>query len=54
MSFLLVPVDDGREYTCQVAMRFDFVQLAGVNQPRDDSPILRSRIVPSEECILPL
>jgi len=35
-------VDDGCDDTGQVAMRLDFVQLAGLDERREHGPVLRT------------
>lgn len=40
--FLLMAVDDGCDDTGQVAMRLDFVQLAGLDERREHGPVLRT------------
>ena len=47
-------VDDGCEDAGQVAMWFDKVQFAGLDERREHGPVLRSGIVASKECVLTL
>jgi hypothetical protein len=51
---LFVSIDDGCEDAGQVAVRFDLVQFAGLDQRREHGPVLRSSIVTGEECVLSL
>lgn len=46
---LFVPACDGFQDTGQIAMGLDPVEFAGLDQRRDDGPVLRSGIVASEE-----
>lgn len=46
--------DDGGERGGQVSQRLDGIELASFDERGDDCPVLRSRIVPSKECVLPI
>jgi hypothetical protein len=51
---LFVSVDDGCEDTGQVAVRFDFVQFAGLDQRREHGPVLCASVVDREGCVFTL
>ena len=51
---LFVSVDDGCEDAGQVAVRFDLVQLAGLDQRREHGPVLCASVVAREERVLSL
>ena len=51
---LLMAVDDGCEDAGQVAVSFDFVELAGLNERREHCPVLGTCIVTGEERVLSL
>lgn len=52
--FLFVAADDGREDSGYVAMRFDFVQLSGLDERRKHGPVLGACIVACEERVFAL
>ena len=47
-------VDDGGERSGQISQRIDGIELAGLDQRRDDRPVLGSGIMARKECILPV
>ncbi len=47
---LLVSVHDGSECGAQVGQRIDGIELAGLDQRGDDRQVLRSCVMPCEEC----
>jgi hypothetical protein len=49
-----VAVDDPGEYVGQVAERLDVVQLARLDQRRDDGPVLGAAVRAREEGVLPV
>ena len=51
---LFVSIDDGCEDAGQVAVRFDLVQLAGLDQRREHGPVLCASVVAREECVFTL
>ena len=48
---LFVSASNGCQDARQVAMGFDPVEFAGLNQGRDDGPVLCARIMTREECV---
>jgi hypothetical protein len=46
---LFVSRGDGCHGTSQIAMRFNPIEFAGLDQRRDDGPVLRAGIVTCEE-----
>ncbi|MFT6105735.1 MAG: hypothetical protein ACJA1E_002169 [Paracoccaceae bacterium] len=44
-------VDDGREDTCDVAVRFGFVELTGLDERRKHGPVLCASIVTGENAL---
>ena len=51
---LFVSVDDGCEDAGQVAVRFDLVQFAGLDQRREHGSVLCASVVAREECVFTL
>jgi hypothetical protein len=51
---LLVTVDDGSEDAGEIAVRFDVVQFAGLDERRDHSPVLRTGIMTGKERVFAL
>jgi hypothetical protein len=47
-------VDDGRENSGQVAVRFDIVEFAGLDERREHGPVLGASAVAREERVLTL
>ena len=47
-------VDDGGQRGGQVGLRIDGIEFAGLDERGDDGPVLRTRIVPGKECVLPI
>ncbi len=47
-------VDDGCKDAGQVAMRFDLVQFAGLDERREHGPVLCASVVTREERVLSL
>ena len=52
--FLLMPFDNGCEDTGYVAVRLDFVELAGLDERREHGPVLGACIVTCEEHVFAL
>jgi len=46
---LFVPACDGCQDTRQISMRFDAIEFAGLDQGRDDGPVLSAGIMSGEE-----
>ena len=44
-------VHNGYECVCQISMRIDVGELAGLDQGGDDTPVYRSGVMASEECV---
>lgn len=44
-----MPLGNGAENTGQIAVRLDPIEFAGLDQGRDDGPVLCASVVPGEE-----
>ena len=51
---LLVAVDDGGERACQIGLRINSVEFAGLDERGDGGPVFGSGVMASEERVLPV
>ena len=49
-----MPVDDGGERGCQIGLWIDGIELAGFDERGNGRPVLCARVMPCEECVLPV
>jgi hypothetical protein len=47
-------VDDGSDDSGNIAVWFDFVEFARLDERREHGPVLRACVVTCEECVLSL